>query len=143
MTSTRKMSDRGPEFFSMSYIQGRPARLRRGTADTVETLKSAGFEECSLDYFCDVQVSRRKHIARLKLPGITLSLRLKSESHAFAAKGTLHVLVGSVGFMIIRLTLTDHGMHRPAHDFPGSFNALHPLAHSLPPSPTSPTNSPL
>ncbi len=132
MTSTRKLSDRGPEFFSISYIQGRPVRLRRGTADTVETLKSAGFEECSLDYFFDVQVSRRKHIARLKLPGITLSLRLKSESHAFAAKGTLHVLVWSVGFMIMRLTLTDHGMQRPDHDFHGWFKAMHRLEHDLP-----------
>lgn len=101
------------------------------TSDSVAALTPFGFEEIPLDWFYDVQVSRRKHVARLKLPKVTLSLELKDEEHAFVAKGTLHILIWSVGFMIMRLTITDHGMQRPDDDFIGWFKAMHRLEHDL------------
>ena len=131
MADSHSPLDHGPDFFSISFIQGRPIHLLGRTGDTVARLKTFGFEEASLDWFYDVQVSRRKHVARLRLPEVTLSLELKNERHPFIAKGTLHILVWSVGFMIMRLTLTDGGMQRPDHDFQSWFKAMHRLEHDL------------
>lgn len=131
MSDNHSLSGRGPDFFSISYVQGRPIHLVGRTTDTATMLTRFGFEEVPLDWFYDVQVSRRKHVARLKLPKVTLSLELKDKQHSFIASGTLHILIWSVGFMIMRLTLTDNGMQRPDDDFEGWFKAMHRLEHDL------------
>lgn len=121
----------GPDFFSISYIQGRPFQRDLGLVESVRILQRAGFEAVPLDYFFDLQANRRNHVARIKLGNIKLSLPGEDGEDAFTATGSLHVLLWSVGFMIFRLTFTDSGMRRPADDFLNWFKGMHGLEHDL------------
>jgi hypothetical protein len=141
MTSGHSLSGRGPEYFSISFIQGRPVQLLRNTTETARVLQTAGFQECPLDYFYDVQVGRRKHVARLKLPDVRLTLPSAGHGKTLIATGTLHVLVWSVGFMVFRLTFTDRGMERPDQGFRAWFKAMHGLEHDWPVDPHSKANA--
>lgn len=136
----RGLSGHGPDFFSISYIQGRPMSRPRAIPDTVARLSAAGFLECPLDYFYDAQVSRRQHAARVTLENVTLSVPSGDEEHPFTARGVLHVLLWSVGFMVFRLTFTDAGMGRPFAGFRAWFKLMHGLEHDFAPgSPLNPT----
>jgi hypothetical protein len=106
----------------------------RAIPDTVSRLAAAGFLECPLDYFYDAQVSRRRHAARVALADVVLSLPAADQGQgpSFAAQGTLHVLLWSVGFMVFRLTFTDSGMRRPSTGFRAWFKLMHGLEHDFP-----------
>ena len=131
MPHTNYVPTKGPDFFSISYLQGRPIRLARNVPESVQILKQIGFKVSPLDYFFDLQVNRRHHIARVRLDDVKLVVPGKNGDTAFVASGSLHVLLWSVGFMIFRLTFTDSGMHRPNDNFKDWFKGMHALEHDF------------
>jgi hypothetical protein len=107
----------------------------KGVPEMVGLLEAAGFRECPLDYFYDAQVTRRRHAARVALDEVQLSVLRDDEQDRFIAVGSLHVLLWSVGFMVLRLTFTDTGMQRPCDGFRQWFKVMHGLEHDFPVDP--------
>lgn len=131
MTGLRGLGGRGPDFFSISYVQSRPISLVRDVRQTIGVLCRGGFQSYPLDYFYDVQLDRNSHIGRAKLSDVRLSFR-DGEGSPQLLTGALHLLLWSVGFVVFRLVFNDEGVIRPDHAFRSWFKAMHGLEHDLP-----------
>ena len=98
----------------------------------MSALERGGFKPYPLDYFYDMQLDQRNHIARAELEKVRLSFT-DFKGREATATGTLHILVWSVGFVVFRMTLNDDGLNRPSHDFRTWFRSMHSLEHDLAP----------
>lgn len=130
MVSQHALSGHGPDSFSISFVQARPLALLGDVPRTVARLQRGGFVAYPLDYFYDMQLDRRNHLARARLDGIQLSFKDKNGAD-FTATGSLHVLIWSVGFLVFRLTFNDQGFARPDEKFLSWFRLMHALEHDL------------
>lgn len=132
------LAEFGPDFFSISYVQGRPMSRARAIPEVVARLAEAGFRKRELDHFFSSHVGIRGHVARIVLDDVRLSMAgEEGDDQPFQARGSLHVLLWSVGFMVMRLTFTDAGMRRPAKEFRTWFKQMHGLEHELSPGTAS------
>lgn len=131
MTGGPALTSRGPDFFSMSYIQSRPIGLLGDVPRTIGALCRAGFQSYPLDYFYGVELGRNNNIGRAKLENVQLSFT-DSEGCSYPGTGTLHLLLWSVGFVVLRLTFNDEGLNRPDRRFRSWFKDMHGLEHDLP-----------
>jgi hypothetical protein len=123
---------RGPDRFSISFVQARPIALLTDIPRTMAALEQGGFRKYPLDYFYDTQLERNDHIGRAVLDRVTLSLAdHKGNLQTFT--GNLHLLIWSVGFVVFRLTFNDEGLARPSTGFLRWFKAMHALEHDLAP----------
>lgn len=123
---------KGPDLFSISFVQSRPIALLEDVPRTIAVLQRGGFVQYPLDYFYDMQLERNNHIGRAVLSGVRLSL-VDSKGKTQVVTGSLHVLVWSVGFAVFRLTFNDDGLTRPSMRFLSWFKAMHALEHDFAP----------